>query len=312
MTLIQQSLIAPKPISRGDKIGVVSIASVLDEARLLKGKKILEETYGFEVILGSHALDKHHHFAGNDTARLADFQEMLDRADIKAILAGRGGYGTSRIIDDVNWDSFKANPKWIVGFSDITMVHLKLQSLGYQSIHGPMMVTMDNEGVSTESLLNALSGSQLVYQERGHNDNKIGDAEGQIIGGNLCLLAHNIGSTADLSFNGKILFIEDVGEYLYNIDRMMIQLKRAGKLDNLAGAVIGQFSNSKENSTAFGKTAYEIIQEHLSPYHFPVCYDFPIGHETENRAIRCGEKMKLEVRKDFVRLSSGINLEILS
>jgi muramoyltetrapeptide carboxypeptidase len=310
--LIQNALIAPKPIKKGDKIGVVSLASVLDEARVLRGKKILEETYGFEVILGDHALDQYHNFAGNDTARLADFQEMLDREEIKAIMAGRGGYGTSRIIEEVNWDSFKLNPKWIVGFSDITVAHLKLQSLGYQSIHGPMMVTMDNEAASTESLINALSGSQLVYQERGHIDNRIGDAEGQIIGGNLCLLAHNIGSTADISFDRKILFLEDVGEYLYNIDRLMIQLKRAGKLDYLAGAVIGQFSESKENSTAFGKNAYEIIQDHLSPYNFPVCYDFPIGHETENRSIRCGERMKLKVRKSFVRLTSGLNLEIHS
>ena len=308
----QQPLIAPPSVKKTDKIGVISLASVLDEPRLRKGKKLLEETYGFEVVLGNHIFDKHHNYAGNDDIRLADFQAMLDRPDIKVIMAGRGGYGTSKIIDMVNWGKFKKHPKWLVGFSDITVAHLKLQSLGYQSIHGPMMVTLPNESVSTESLINALSGLPISYSERGHTANRKGKAEGQIIGGNLCLLAHNIGSRSDISFDGKILFLEDIGEYLYNIDRMMVQLKRAGKLDLLAGVIVGQFSESKENSTTFGKMAYQIMQDHFSGYDFPVCYDFPIGHETENRAIRCGEVVSLEIEKEFVKLSSEVNPAILS
>jgi muramoyltetrapeptide carboxypeptidase len=296
--------IAPPSLSKGDKIGVVSMSSKLDEARLLFGIKVIEEEFGLELVLGDNILLKYHNYAGKDEQRLADFQAMLDNSEIKAVIAGRGGYGASRIIDDVNWRKFKKNPKWIVGFSDITAVHQKIQSLGFQSIHGPMMVTLANDVISTKSLQNALFGKALNYSSKAHKLNKLGSSEGQIIGGNLCLLAHTIGSNADISYDGKILFIEDIGEYLYNIDRMMVQLKRAGKLKNLAGLIVGQFSSSKENSTAFGKTAYEIIQEQTKEYSYPICYNFPIGHENKNRAIRCGESMKLEITKDKVILNS--------
>ena len=300
----KKTFIAPPPLKKGAKIGVVSLSSLLDEERLISGKKIIEKEFGLEVVLGENILLKHHNFAGKDEERLAGFQAMLDNPTIKCIIAGRGGYGASRIIDDVNWRKFKKNPKWIVGFSDITAVHLKLQSLGYQSIHGPMMVTLANDVISTKSLQNALFGKALNYSSKAHKLNKLGSSEGQIIGGNLCLLAHTIGSNADISYDGKILFIEDIGEYLYNIDRMMVQLKRAGKLKNLAGLIVGQFSDSKENSTTFGKAAYEIIQDQTQEYSYPICYNFPIGHENENRAIRCGEIMKLDIMKDKVILKS--------
>lgn len=299
-----KSLISPPPLKKGDTLGIVSLSSVLDEKRLLQGKKIVEKGFGFEVKFSSNILNVHHNFAGTDQEKIDAFQEMLDNPEIKGIIAGRGGYGASKIIDQINWESFKKNPKWIVGFSDLTVVHQKLQSFGIQSIHGPMMVTLKDDKTSAGSLKKALMGKKLKYQERGHSLNREGISQGQIFGGNLCLLAHNIGSSSDNSFDGKILFLEDVGEYVYNIDRMMVQLKRAGKLSNLAGLIVGQFSHSKENAVPFGKTPNEIIQEHVSEFSYPVSYDFPIGHENENRAIRCGEVMNLEVLKDIVKLAS--------
>lgn len=297
-------LICPPWLRKGDKIGVVSLSSVLDENRLLKGKSILENHFELEVILGKNVLNTYHNFAGTDNERMEDFQTLLNDPEIKAIVAGRGGYGSSRIVDEINWESFKKSPKWLVGFSDITIVHQKIQSIGLQSIHGPMMVTLSNDKVSSNSLKKALFGRHLRYQEKGNKKNRIGNTVGQIVGGNLCLLAHNIGSKSDLDFDGKILFLEEIGEYYYNLDRMMVQLKRAGKLSNLAGLVVGQFSRLKENNTPFGKTAYEIVQEHVNEFSYPVCYDFPIGHTTKNRAVRCGEVMLMEVSTDMVILES--------
>lgn len=295
---------APPNLKKGDTIGVVSVASRLDKERYEQGKRIVEEEFGLHIKAGQHIFDQHFNYAGEDNVRLADLQQMLDNPEIKAIIAGRGGYGTTRIIDRIDWSAFKEHPKWLVGFSDLTALHAKVQSIGYQSIHGPMMVTMANEKTSTNSLKAALFGEELDFTERGHPFNRKGQSEGPVIGGNLCLLAHNIGSSADLDFEGKILFIEDIGEYYYNIDRMMVQLKRAGKLEKLSGLIVGQFSNSKENSTLFGKTANEIVQEHTAEYIYPVCYDFPLGHEEENRAIRCGELMELTVNKDQVHLKT--------
>lgn len=299
-----KALIKPPSLKKGDKIGIVSLSSVLDEKRLLEGKKVIEKDFGHETVFSSNILNAYHNFAGTDQERIKAFQAMLDNPDIKGIIAGRGGYGASKIIDQIDWQKFKQNPKWLVGFSDLTVVHQKIQSFGIQSIHGPMMVTLTNDDVSTESLKKALSGKSLKYKERGHPFNRIGQCTGQIIGGNLCLLAHNIGSSSDISFENKILFLEDVGEYTYNIDRMMVQLKRAGKLNKLAGLIVGQFSDAKENKIPFGKTAFEIIQEHTASFEYPVSYDFPLGHDKENRAIRCGEEMKLEVLKDMVKLKS--------
>ena len=295
-------LIAPPFLKPKDKIAVVSLASQLDKPRLLSGLEIITTQWDMEVIVGSHALDTYHNFAGKDEVRLAEFQEMLDNPDIKAIIAGRGGYGTSRIIDQIDWTAFKNNPKWLVGFSDITILHQQVQQLGFQSIHGPMMVTLENDEMSTESLHQALLGGTLDYTERGHYLNKEGSASGTVIGGNLCLLAHNIGSASDLSFDHKILFIEDIGEYLYNIDRMMVQLKRAGKLKNLAALIVGQFSDAKEQQTAFGKNANEIILEHTASYDYPICFDFPLGHDKENRAIICGAQAALNITKEQVKL----------
>lgn len=197
-----------------------------------------------------------------------------------------------------------SHPKWIIGFSDITAVHGKIQNLCFQSIHGPMPKTFFWDATSDESLQGILFGKYVNYNYSTHNMNRLGEGLGQIYGGNLALLAHNIGSSSDINFDGKILFLEDIGEYLYNIDRMMVQLKRAGKLSNLAGLIVGQFSGMKENDEPFGKSVYEIIAEHVSEKNYPVAYDFPIGHTNENWALRCGEVMQFTVNKKGVALKS--------
>ncbi len=294
------SLTAPPYLSVGDKIGVVSLASVLDEDRLLKGEAYLEEKFGLEVVFGKNILNKKNNYAGTDEERLSDFQDMLDNPEIKAIIAGRGGYGSSRIIDKVNWGKFMENPKWVVGFSDITAVHSQIQKLGFQSIHGPMVVTVFMDDRSAESLRQALFGENLSYHFPATELNKTGLTEGQLVGGNLCLLNHLLSTPSEISFDGRILFLEEISEYLYNIDRMLVQLKRAGKLANLKGLLVGHFSDSRENATPFGKTAYEIIAEHTEEYNFPVAYGIPVGHEDSNLAIRCGEWVSLAVRPDSV------------
>lgn len=291
-------------LRKGDRIGVISMASRLDKERYENGKLFIEQNWGLEIEEGQHLFAEHFNFAGTDEQRLSDLQAMLDNPEIKAIVAGRGGYGSSRIVDQIDWRGFQKQPKWLVGFSDITVMHQKIQSLGIQSIHGPMMVTLNNDAFSSDSLRAALFGEALSYTEKPHEFNRLGFAEGQIIGGNLCLLCHNVGSKSDLNFDGRILFIEDIDEYYYNIDRMMVQLKRAGKLDNLAGLLVGQFSNSRENGSYFGQDANEIIASHTAEFAYPLAFDFPIGHDKENRAIRCGELMELTVETNGVKLKT--------
>lgn len=295
--------VAPPFLKKGDKVAIVALASRVTYDEIKSGITLLQ-SWGLEVIIGQTIGAVYDGFAGNDTLRAADFQQYLADKSIKAIFSARGGYGCSRIIDSIDYRFFQNNPKWIIGFSDITALHGKIQNLGFQSIHGPMPKTMRNDFFSDETLHQVLFGKNIDYQITTNALNRNGEAKSEIIGGNLCLLAHCIGSESELNYHEKILFLEDVGEYLYNIDRMMVQLKRVGKFEKLAGLVVGQFSDSKENSQPFGKTAYEIIAEHTANYSYPIAFDFPIGHTDKNWAVRCGEKVVLEVTEKNVRLYS--------
>ena len=204
-------------------------------------------------------------------------------------------------MDDLDFTEFRKSPKWLVGFSDLTVLLSHLNALGYAALHAPMVKTMSNEGgeLGVESLRKVLFGEPLAHEIPAHSFNRPGRAEGVVTGGNLCLLAHLVGSKSAVDTAGKILFIEDINEYLYNIDRMMIQLKRAGQLQNLAGLIVGQFTDSRDNSEpTFGKTAYEIIQEHTQGYHYPICFDFPVGHVADNRALPVGVAAVLEVGEE--------------
>lgn len=296
------SLIAPPALKKGDKVAIIALASKLSLDDIQAATNLMQEQWGLEVIIGESFGSTYFNFAGTDDLRLNDFQQQLDNQEVKAIFSARGGYGSSRIIDNVDFTAFKKNPKWIIGFSDITVVHCQLQAMGFQSLHAPMPKTFMRDYHSVQTLEAFLFGKSMDYKIPSKDINRQGRGEGQIVGGNLCILAHLVGSVSDLDTNGKILFIEDVSEYLYNIDRMMIQLKRAGKLKNLAGLIVGNFSDVKENDEPFGKTFYEIIEEHTAEFNYPICYDFPIGHEAINWAIPCGGMAILSIDSKEVRL----------
>ena len=296
------SLISPPFLKKGDKVAIVALASKLNPDDIQSAINLMQENWGVEVIVGESVAASYFNFAGTDEIRLRDFQQNIDNQEIKAIFSARGGYGSSRIIDAVDFTEFKKNPKWVIGFSDITAVHGQLQVMGFQSLHAPMPKTFMRDYDSVQKLESFLFGRDINYTITSKPSNKIGVGEGQIVGGNLCILAHLIGSKSEVDTDGKILFIEDISEYLYNIDRMMVQLKRAGKLENLAGLIVGDFSDVKENDEPFGKTFYEIIAEHTAEYTYPICYDFPVGHEAINWTIPCGRFASLRIDNELVRL----------
>ena len=301
---ILSNILRPNPLRKGDSVGLLALACKVDFEILKPAIALMENDWGLKVILGESLTSEYHQFAGDDIVRRNDFQVMLDNPEIKAIFSARGGYGSSRITDHIDFSTFQKSPKWVIGFSDITAVHCHIHTLNIESLHATMPKLFLQEGgkKSLESLRKILFGENLSYEILPNEMNRIGVGEGRIIGGNLALLTHVIGSKSDVNYDGKILFLEDVNEYLYNIDRMMIQLKRSGKLQNLAGLIIGGFSDCQDNQVPFGKTANEIIQEAVADYNFPVCYNFPIGHEPENWAIPCGREVILKVENDGVLL----------
>jgi muramoyltetrapeptide carboxypeptidase len=244
-------------------------------------------------------------FSASDTERAADLQEMLDNPKVKAILCGRGGYGVSRIIDQISFEVFAKSPKWVIGFSDITVLHAAIQKQGSMSIHGPMAAAF-SKGEDGAPYINALKdileGRSTQYTAKSNALNKMGTVTAPIIGGNLCLIAHLIGSKNSLDTAGKILFIEDIGEYHYNLDRMVLQIKHAGLFDKIAGLIIGGITDMRDPSSDFGATAFQIIQSHVKDFTFPICYDFPISHALENYPIKEGAVYTLEVHMDKVIL----------
>ena len=250
--------------------------------------------------------DSQTYFSGTDEERLADLQRMLDDDEVKAVLCGRGGYGMGRIIERIDFKKFKKNPKWIIGFSDITVLHSHLYSNYYiSSMHAPMAAAFNDAGYINrfvQSLRHAIEGKKARYSCEPHEFNRRGEAIGELVGGNLALLSHLTGTDSDIKTRGRILFIEDIGEYLYNIDRMMYQLKRSGKLAKLAGLVIGGFTDIKDTERPFGQSAYEIIRDLVREYDYPVCFGFPVSHEKENYALKIGVGYKLRVGKSKVQL----------
>lgn len=295
----------PAFLKPGDRVGVLAPASIVKYEDVIPGIRLFTEQWGLEVIEGKTLRTSFNQFSASDEDRLADMQQMLDDPSIKAIIAARGGYGCSRIVDNLNFDKFLQNPKWIVGFSDLTAFLARTFQLGYASIHAPMAKTITGTGaeMAAESLRQMLFGELPGYEVPAHRLNRAGQATAQVVGGNLCLLAHMIGSETETNTDGKILFIEDINEYLYNLDRMMIQLKRSGKLAKLAGLVVGQFTDMKDNnSPTFGKDSYEIIAEHVTEFDYPVCYDFPVGHVSDNRAMGVGMRAVFKVSEQAVEL----------
>lgn len=296
----------PPYLQKGDTIGIVCPAGAMPVEKVSECIRVLNEEWGFQTKVGKTVGSQFNYFSGTDEKRLSDFQQMLDNDEIKAILCARGGYGVGRIIDKIDFKKFKKNPKWIIGYSDITVLHSHLYSNYYiSSLHAPMAGAFNDAGYINrfvQSLKNTLEGKKIKYNCDPHEFNKKGEAIGELVGGNLALLAHLVGTDSDIKTRGRILFIEDVGEYLYNIDRMMYQLKRSGKLSKLAGLIIGGFTDMKDTERPFGKTAYEIIQDIIREYDYPVCFGFPVSHGIENYSLKIGVGYKLKVGKSKVVL----------
>lgn len=258
---------------------------------------------GHNPVYDERLFDSSHQFAGDDDARAALIQEYLDRDDIDVILCARGGYGTVRIIDKLNFDKFLQKPKWIAGYSDVTVLHAKLQSLGCESLHSTMPINFaDNTKESLDSLFDAIEGKRISYEISSSDINIPGKAEAQLVGGNISVLYSLLGSDIFPDTDGKILFLEDLDEYLYHIDRMMMALQRAGKLDNIKGLIVGGLTKMQDNAVPFGMTAEEIILEKVRDKNIPVCFNFPAGHIDDNRTLMLGKTTLLAV-VDTVKVS---------
>jgi muramoyltetrapeptide carboxypeptidase len=296
-------MIIPKKLRIGDKIGIVSTARKITLEELTSAIKTLE-SWGLQVVLGSNLFGVDSQFSGTIQQRSADLQSMIDDKSIKAILCARGGYGTVQVIDNIDFSNLKKNPKWIVGYSDVTVLHSHLNTLGLASLHATMPINFEtNTKESVESFKKALFGSKDKIECKAHPYNKYGKVEGEVVGGNLSILYSLLGSYSDINTDGKILFIEDLDEYLYHMDRMIMNLKRNGKFTKLKGLIVGGMSDMNDNAIPFGKTAEEIILTHTKEYNFPICFGFPAGHLDDNRCIRLGVPSVLKIKENGVSLS---------
>ena len=295
----------PPYLQEGDTIAIVAPAGILkDREDTIQKAKELAENWGLIVVLGSNLFNQNNHFSGTDNERFQDFQEALDNKNIKAIWSARGGYGSVRILDKLNFTKFIAHPKWIIGYSDITAFHNHIHNLGIETMHGMMATSLEEipeEILETKaSFKKALFGEELKYSIPSSEDNRnaiLNSGEilkGQLIGGNLSILTSMLGSNSQLSTAGKILFIEEIGEYKYSIDRMLQSLKRAGYFTKVKAVIVGNMSSIKKNSTQWGSTIEQLILD-VIPENIPVLFDFPAGHEADNRALIFGRNVALEV-----------------
>lgn len=294
-----QNLITPRYLKKGDTIAIVAPAGILkDKVETIDNAKKLAESWGLHVVLGKNLFNQNNHFAGTDNERSQDFQDALNNPNIKAIWSARGGYGSARIIDKLDFSSLKKNPKWVIGFSDITVFLNHLESLGVASIHGMMPITFKNAtDESVTSLHSALFGKKIKYKIAPSSFNKEGKFKGTLVGGNLSILSSLLGSNSLTTTKDKIIFIEDIGERYYALDRYLQSLKRAGYFKNCGGLIVGDFSNIKKSTPNWGMSIEETILDALKEYDFPILFNFPTGHENDNRALYVGKKVKLKVSK---------------
>ena len=285
-------------------MAILSPASFPPTENWKQGVEVLE-SWGLRVRMAPNYLSRHFGLGGTDAERLSDLQQMIDDPSIKAIFPIRGGYGVSRLLDSLDFTGFVSSPKWVVGFSDITALLCELDSIGYASIHGPMPHNFCQKGGESalQNLYTALFEGVFSVAAPAHPLNRLGEASAEIIGGNLSLLSHLVGSRSFASTDGKILFIEEIGERLYHVDRMLVQLKRAGLFQNLAGLLIGGFTDCNEASLSIGKTAYELVAEHTSGTSYPIAFDFPAGHISNNQPLIFGVKSKFLVTSEGIQVT---------
>ncbi|MEZ5017584.1 MAG: LD-carboxypeptidase [Flavipsychrobacter sp.] len=295
----------PAYLKRGSVVGITCPSGYVSHDRISFAVETLK-LWGFEVVVGNTVGNEYHYFSGTDGERLADLQSMLNNPNIDAILMGRGGYGMSRIIDQIDFTKFLAQPKWICGFSDITVLHSHIsKQFQIPTLHSPMCGAFTPDTINSDHLKNfyaALTGVSLHYHTDPNKYDRWGVAEAPLVGGNLAILSHLVGSASDIDTFGKILFIEDIGEHLYKVDRMMLTLKRAGKLHNLKGLIVGGFTEMEDTDRPFGQTVEEIIWDKVKDYDYPVCFGFPCGHINENYTLSLGMKHKLNVTEQGAHL----------
>jgi muramoyltetrapeptide carboxypeptidase len=295
-------MISPNYLKEGATVAIVSTARKISKKELIPAITILKK-WGLKVVLGKSIEAEEHQFAGNDKLRTSDFQAMLDHPGIDAVWCARGGYGTVRIIDQLDFSNFKKHPKWIIGYSDVTVLHSHIHQLGIETLHAQMPVSIETKPeVTINSIKATLFGEQYGIKIPSEKNNSTGKASGQLIGGNLSILYSLCGSPSALKTKGKILFIEDLDEYLYHIDRMLQNLKRNGTFDELEGLIVGGMTQLRDNEIPFGKSAEEIILSICLDYNFPIAFNFPAGHVEDNRALIMGREVSLEIDKTNVKL----------
>lgn len=285
----------PESLKKGDIISIISTARKIDVSQMDEVQRTLSD-WGFRVQWGNAIRKEFHQFCGTDDERAADLQYAIENTEVKAILCFRGGYGTIRILDKVDFTSLERNPKWVVGYSDVTALHGAINRLGVMSLHGTMPVNFaSNSKEALQSLKNALEGTQNEYAVSSHPLNRIGQAKAQVIGGNLSMIYSIAATPYDFDFKEKILFLEDLDEYLYHVDRMMQNLKHRGVLAQLKGLIVGGMTDMKDNTVPFGFSAEEIIAQAVADYDYPVCFNFPLGHFDDNRTVVIGKEGRLDV-----------------
>ena len=296
-------MIIPPKLNKGDKVALIATARHISKEELIPATYIIKK-WGFKVVFSENLFKIKNQFAGNDNERAADLQKMLDDKSIKAIFCVRGGYGTARIVDKIDFSIFSANPKWLVGYSDVTVLHNHINNLGIASLHASMPINFKNN--TTKSLLSissCLFGEQNIIRCNPYSLNKLGVAKGVVVGGNLSVIYSLLGSPSDIKTEGKILFIEDLDEYLYHIDRMVFNLFRNKKFSSIKGLIVGGMTKMNDNKIPFGKTANEIIFEKTRYLNIPICFNFPSGHIDNNLSIIFGKESCLSVGEDVVELS---------
>ena len=300
-------MLIPSYLQKGDEIRIISTAKKISQQELEPTISLLTE-WGYKVSLSNTIFQIDHQFAGTVEQRVNGLQEAINDPNVKAILCARGGYGTSQIIDFIDFSPLIKDPKWIIGFSDVTVLHSHLHTLGIASIHGIMPIFFNQKGNehALTSLKTLLEGENYSFTIPAHPLNRLGTVTAPLIGGNLTILHTLLATPSDIDLEGKILFIEDLDEYLYHMDRMMVHLKRTNKLSKLAGLVVGHLSDMNDNPTPYGKNANEIVYDYVKEYDYPLCFNVPIGHEPDNRAVICGHSLSLSITNDSVSLSQKL------
>ena len=296
-------MIIPPYLEAGDTIAIAAPARKVSEQEMLSAVHFLQEA-GFRVHFDERLFAECHQFAGDEPTRAGYIQELLDNPDIKAVWFARGGYGSARIIDQLDFSAFCRNPKWLVGYSDVTVFHAHVhQRYGIATLHATMPINVHDGEFDTpanRSLVDALTGRRLRHEIQKHPLSRLDEFSAPVVGGNLSILYSLMGSPSELDTDGKVLFIEDLDEYLYHIDRMMTNLDRSGKLRNLAGLIVGYLSDMHDNTIPYGKNAEEIVAEHCQKYDFPIIFNFPAGHEALNKAIRMGCPMHCRIQNQQI------------